>query len=322
MRGMRIDPEKEQQAIELYRQGLSEARVARKLGIYPKAVHRILVRHAEPRRSLSEAISIALTKYPKTDFSGNPTEQARILGFSEDCGLGYAGKHIHVQTSTTHPAQIKLFDETFGVYGHISRTPGYNKQFSIYQWQLQILLNRSFDFLIEYKDNPMVFLSKIAESGFEYYYIGGLAEAESCVGVYNYRGRIRATLLIANNNRELLEWSRDIIGGSVLRHNDGYNLQLRDEEAIEALRRLPLSHEEKAATKELILKYFGHKGIDSEPLSAYEELRRKIKQQVRLCTTEARLEYIRRHGQPHPNDPDQTIPKGLTPSRSLSFLSV
>lgn len=98
------------------------------------------------------------------------------------------------------------------------------------------------------------------------------------------------------------------IGGAITRDKDGYQLRLFDEEAIASLIRLLIAHEEKFAAKQIILQYVDNGGIGMEALRAYQELRRKIDQEVELCEVQARVEWIRRHGKPHSNDPDQTIP--------------
>jgi len=75
-------------------------------------------------------------------------------------------------------------------------------------------------------------------------------------------------------------------------------------------------HEEKTAARGLVLYYADKGGFGQEALTVYAMLRRKIDEEVRLCTLQARLEFISRHGRPHKDDPDQTIPKNsvLSPS--------
>lgn len=91
------------------------------------------------------------------------------------------------------------------------------------------------------------------------------------------------------------------------RNNNGHQLVVRGEEAVEALRILPIAHAEKVASKELILHHADGGSIGMEALSAYRDLRRRIDEEVRLYTMQARLEWIRRHGKPHQYDSDQTI---------------
>lgn len=113
----KIDETTKRRAIELYKdpeQKLSLRRVGKQLGICDASVRNILIRNNESRRSTSEANM----KYPKKDFSGDPKEQARIVGFLDDCDARYHRRQIHVHTSTTHPAQMKLFDGLFGGRAH------------------------------------------------------------------------------------------------------------------------------------------------------------------------------------------------------------
>lgn len=304
----RIDERKELKAIELYRQELSEAKVAGELGVSPSTVHQILVRQGEPRRTISEA----LMKYPKADFSDDLAEQARILGFMDDCGAQYSHKQVEVQTSTTHPAQMKLFNDIFGRYGHVGSAPVYSSRQSYYQWELWVFLNVSFDFLIDYKRSPLKFLHKIARNGYEIVGIGSLTDAEGWVGIDANNGYPRAGLYITNNNRQLLEFTRRTIGGDIYPINDSYQLQLNGEEAVEAIRILPITHLDKAPAKELVLHYADKGGIGLDALRDYWELRRRIDEEVRLCKMQARLEWIRRHGRPHTKDADQTMLSKLT----------
>lgn len=282
--------------------------MAKRLGIDYKTAWLILVRNDVQRRSRGRP-----EKYPKTDFRGDLAEQARMCGFINDCGAVYNGKQICVSTATTHPAQVKEFNDIFVEYGHIGWTPRFNKQFSLYYWQVYVYLRRpSFDFLVEYKKNQLKFLrAQISKNGTIYVYIGSLTDAEGCVGIHESHGYPIPVLGIANNNRQILEWTQGILGGGIGSNSEDNTLQLRlyGEQAVEALRKLPLTHEEKVAAKRLILRHYDDGGIELEALREYQELRRRIDDEVRLCRLEARLEWIRRHGRPRPDDPDQSIPQ-------------
>lgn len=301
----RINRETQWQAIEFYRHGLSERGVARELGVSPATVHYILVRHDEPRRTMSEA----KMKYPKEDFSDDPAELARIIGFLEDCGARPNRKQIHVATSTTHTAQISLFEDIFARYGHVNKTPGYNKQSSLYYWHVYVDLKRpSFDFVLEYKKNPMKLIAEIDENGCEYNHIGSLTDAEGWIGIADLNDCPKVILEIANNSRQLIDWTRRKLGGGISRTNDCYKLRLYDDQAVEALTKLPISHAEKISARELILRHWYDGGIGLPALWEYQALRRRIDMEVRLCSVQARLEWIKRHGKPHRHDPDKTMP--------------
>lgn len=300
----RIDEEKQRQIIELYRQRPSLRKVGQELGISYETVRCVLIRNDEPRRIVGGP-----EKYPKTDFSGDPAEQTRLVGFVVgDCSVSNHGKQIQVQAGSTHPAQLKLFDGHFERHGHVGTTPFYNKLHSLYEWQRTIILNDSFEFLIEYKENPMKFLCKIAENGYEHFYNGSLTDTEGWVGIGIDRGKARVVLSISNNNKQLLEFTKRTLGGHVSRIGTGYQLRLYRQEAVEAIRKLPIMHDEKAASKELILRHYDNGDIGLQALREYRELRHRIDEEVRLCTLQARVEWIRRHGRPHKDDPDQTIP--------------
>lgn len=304
LRCTRTDRETDRKVIEFYRQKLSPRRVGQELGISVSCVRSILIRNNEPRRTLSEACM----KYPKKNFSDDPTEKARMIGFMEDCSAAPHYRQTRVETTTSHPAQLKLFDELFGGYGHVGRLPGYNKQCSVYEWHTYVLLDRSFYFLLEYKKKPMRLLAEIVTSGYEMIRIGSFGDAESWIGIKLNNGSPQAVLSITNNSRQLLAWTKRTIGGRINLDKRVYQLVLRGYKAVQVLRRLPLNHEEKVASSELILHYADNGGIGAEALIAYQKLRRKIDEEVWLCTMQARLEWIRRHGKAHPKDPDQSMP--------------
>lgn len=122
-------------------------------------------------------------------------------------------------------------------------------------------------------------------------------------------GRTSQNVAYYINNRQLLEWAQKSIGVSIGIDHDSYQLVLRGKGAVEAIRKLPLMHEEKVAAKKLILRRYDNGGIGLEALRDYREHRRRIIEEVRLCTLQARLEFIRKHSRPHRYDPDQTIPR-------------
>lgn len=176
----------------------------------------------------------------------------------------------------------------------------------MYQWRVWIDLNGSFDFLLEYKRTPTKFLAEIAEGDYEIVRIASLADAEGWVGIELNKGRPQPALTISNNSVELLELTQRTIGGCMNRSKGCHQLVLRREEAVEALRRLPIMHAEKAAAKELILRHHDNGGIGLEALKEYKEFRHTVDEEVRLCMLQARLDWIWKHDGPHRYDPDRT----------------
>lgn len=295
---------------------LSLRTVGKLLGISHQTALQILVRNGRPRRSISEARMI----YSKTNFSGAPAEQARHIGFVEDCGVRHLGKQIRIETGSTHPAFLQLFRQNYGKHSHVGMYSSYNKQFALYKWQVYVDLNSSFEFLPEYKKNPLKFLHTfVYENRQIYVYLGSLTDAEGQVGITLSNGHPRAVLAIYNNNRSLLEWTQETIGGHIYPVRSIYTLQLHGEAAAEALRKLHLTHAEKVAARDLILHYADNGGIGMEALMAYKTLRRRVDEDVRLCTLQARLDWITRHGKPHKDDPDHTFPTELPLSSSFFY---
>lgn len=264
-------------------------------------------------------------RYAKTNFSCDPEEQARIVSFSEDCAVSRHYNQLQVSTSSAHPAQHRLTEATFGKYGHVARTSTFNETQLQYQWQSWVLLNHTFDFILDYKKHRLKFLREIAGNGYEFVRIASLTDTEGWVGISNHLNVYQqANLTIANSDRPLLAWTRKTLGGTLYRSNRVYLLHLARKEAIEALLKLSLCHEERVAAKELILRHHNNGGIRLPALREYKALRRKIDEEVQLCSMQARLDWITRHGRPHPLDPDQTIPRDstLSPSLYLSNLNL
>lgn len=254
----RIDEDMQRRVIELYTddpQELSIRKVAGLLGISYQSARNILIRNNVKRRSVG-----GHEKYLKTDFSGDLSEQARILGFTEDCAAKRVYRQLELRTSSTHPSQIELFYDIFRLYGHVGRTTNYNSRHSLYQWQTWVYLNPTFYFVIEYKNDRVRFLSEITKSTHFYDYVAGLTDSEGHVGIHDINGHPTIILSIGNKYRPLLEWTRGIVGGAIYANENCYQLVLRDEEATEALQRLPICHEEKVAAKELILYYANNRG--------------------------------------------------------------
>lgn len=162
---------------------------------------------------------------------------------------------------------------------------------------------------MDYKEDPIPFLSKIAGNGLQCTYVAALVDTEGCVGIYGDDKYQISVVNISNKNRKLLDWAQGILGGSISHSNTVYQLQLWGEEAIDVLRKLPLSHQEKVSARDLILHHADYGGIRVEALGEFRRLRRRIDEEVRSCTMLARLDWIRRHGRPHPKDPDQTSPE-------------
>jgi hypothetical protein len=47
-------------------------------------------------------------------------------------------------------------------------------------------------------------------------YLAGLIDADGSIGIYRNRNRYKPTVSVSNNNREVLEWCRNLIGKGAL----------------------------------------------------------------------------------------------------------
>ena len=75
-------------------------------------------------RDKVEAQIKAVTKHPKTQFSGDPLEKAYLIGFTwGDCDVVMHGRAVRVRTSTTHPLMANLFASLFSRYGFVHEHP-------------------------------------------------------------------------------------------------------------------------------------------------------------------------------------------------------
>src|SRR5712692_747596 len=90
-------------------------------------------------------------KYERKPFDGTDEDKAYLLGLRHgDLSASRPfGDATRVSTSTTHPAMAKLFTELFSPYGHVYQHPRYKKDTSSYEWNLQTILDGSFDFLLQ-----------------------------------------------------------------------------------------------------------------------------------------------------------------------------
>lgn len=309
MRGIRTDEETEGKAIELYTiQRLAPLKVGEELGIGEGTVRRILARKNVQMRTKSEA----MTRFPKKNFSNSPEETAAMVATVEDCAVGRHFNLIRIRTSSTHLPIIDMFTLVFGNYGHIHVWPRYHNRTGAfpYAWTVDVLLNSSFEFLLDYNRDPVIYLEENLDPKHYMVYDAYLLCSEGSIQICVQKNFYFYPLFtIANNNRRLLEWEQNRLGGFSTDYNGAHNLVIFGNDAVEILRRLHLVHEEKIAARQLVLYYADSGGFTLESLEAYRSLRRRIDEEVRLWTWQARLEYVRRKGKPHPKDPDQTVPQ-------------
>ena len=147
---------------------MSSIKMGKLFNVSSSTIRKWLKKYKISIRNRSEAC----IKHPRFPFSGNDFEKEYLIGFC--AGDVYVYKEYHtivVQTTTTHPAMIKLFSNLFSKYGHFGKYPGRNK--IGYQWHLYSKLDESFEFLLDKK-------LKVPKDKLFYSFLAGYSDAEGC----------------------------------------------------------------------------------------------------------------------------------------------
>ena len=162
-------------------------------------------------------------KYERKPFDGTDEDKAYLLGLRHgDLSVSIPWKGVvRVSTSTTHPAMADLFRSLFAPYGHVYQHPRYKKDTQTYEWNLQVILDYSFSFLLqrftEVKDWVQASESRTIA------YLSGFLDAEGSILVTrNVKGGIVVFVDYFNENKGLLEW----IEARALRFGLGCSLRI------------------------------------------------------------------------------------------------
>lgn len=149
--------------INLYvKQHLTQSAIAKKIGHSLFGIQYLMNKYKIKPRSYS----IANTKYPKYDFSGSEQEKAYLIGFRlGDLNVSKVHELIQVRCSTSIKGQVDLIQNLLDRYGHVHIWKAKRGT-----WEIVILLNQTFSFLLPKRDNieewvssnPKLFLSFLA----------------------------------------------------------------------------------------------------------------------------------------------------------------
>jgi len=142
--------------------------------------------------------SDARMKYPKQDFIENSLERAYILGFRLGDLNSYKTKKssdlIVIRCHTTQLVQVKLMEQLFSPYGHVSITK------SIYGYTVNCFLNKTFAFLLpKHKKAPLYVRKSIARA---WAFTAGYVDAEGYFGLNQSKARFK----IDSYDVEILNW--------------------------------------------------------------------------------------------------------------------
>jgi len=283
--------------------------LARQLGIQPRDFE-------EARLA---GIHKKVRKYERKPFDGTDEEKAYLLGLRHgDLSVfNPFGDAIRVSVSTTHPAMAQLFTKLFSPYGHVYQHPRYKKDTKTYEWNLNAILDRSFDFLLQNFEQTT---SRIQESEASLIaYLSGLLDADGSIVVTNDQfGKVTLFLDFYNSNKRILEWIEQHVkrwgyfcslrinkkGGvrtkkyGIIHRTDYWQFSAYGMDRIqELIAKLQPRHSEKIQRQSLALSV--HKGQDYASIQHAVELFRAQKdQEVQNFVLQAQQEYEMKHNKP------------------------
>jgi len=255
-------------------------------------------------------------KHKRESFDGTDEDKAYMLGLKHGDLYAYSpfGDAVRVSTSSTHPALAELFAELFSPYGHVYQHPRYKKDTGTYEWNFQVILDKSFGFLLEPRDKCREWV--LNKESTMLAYLAGLIDAEGYIRPYANPRTVAIEVSIWNTDTDLLEFVYKCLkrlgyrpvepylskppgeassGFHIARKKAEWRLLLaRFEEAQSLLRRLPLRHREKVALKETALSVA--KGDLFEKIAdKVSSFRKSFKEESLQSTIEAEYEFLKRH---------------------------
>jgi hypothetical protein len=273
----------------------------------------------EPRpfeESRLKEITENLRKYERKPFDGTDEDKAYLLGVSHGDFhiMRPFGDAVRVSTGTTHPAMVELFEDLFVRYGHVSVYPRYKRDTNSYEWNIQVILDSSFEFLLQTREARRGWVE--AKDSTMLAYLAGLLDAEGTIGFSPNPRTIGITVGIWNTDTGLLGFAYECLNklghrpiqpylsGAPGGVSSGFHIPKRKaewrvlvarfEEVQSLLRRLPLRHREKLARREIALSVA--KGDPYEKVAeSVSSLLKAIKKEVHEYTRQAELEYLRMH---------------------------
>jgi LAGLIDADG DNA endonuclease family protein len=278
----------------------------KKLGIKPRPF----------KEARLKAIHEKVRKYERKPFDGTDEDKAYMLGLKHGDLYAYNpfGDAVRVSTSTTHPALANLFTDLFGQYGHVSKHPRYKKDTGTYEWNIQAILDKSFEFLLEPRDRCREWV--LSKESTRLAYLAGLIDAEGHIRLHANPKTIGIEVSIWNTDTGLLEFAYKCLkqlgymplepylsqpaggvssGFHIARRKAEWRVLLaRFEETQSLLRRLPLKHQEKVAKEEVALSIA--KGDLYEKIAErLSFLKKAFHDETDRYTKQAEAEFLERH---------------------------
>lgn len=258
-------------------------------------------------------------KYERRPFDGSDEDKAYMLGLRHGDLTVYRpwNEAVRLSTSSTHPAMVQLFRTQFEPYGHVYQHPRYKKDTKTYEWNLCVILDDSFSFLLQEFAQVRDWLT--ASESRVLAYLSGFLDAEGSILVTrNSRGGIVTFVDFFNEDRLILEWIQDQakkmgMGCSIrmnkpigrgktgfhLNHNKEYwQLSIFSAHGIIGfIRQLEPRHPEKVQRRLIALQTVGMSKYD-EVVGTILRLRTNIKEDVAQFVRLAETTYLKTHSRP------------------------
>jgi len=286
-------------------------RILKMLGITSNLYYWCLKLHVPVRRHRD-----AVTVHPTRDFDGDKHEMMYLCGLIEDYNVyRRSSNRIRAQSGSTHPGFIRLTHSVFEKWGHVTETPCFSKTWQNYYMHVTVALNKTFDFLIYYKENRIDFLDNNVKGDTIYDFVSGLIDSEGSLNVVVDDNRTYVTVKISNTNEDIISWLKEKIGGyKSTRTNNGDNLVVSGrckslhtliisyDNAINLLKKIRPRHPEKVLKMHVILHTLYDLRKAREQLML---LNQEIDKEIKSYQSYIRQKYIERHGSPHPLDPNK-----------------
>lgn len=120
-------------------------------------------------------------KYERRPFDGSDEDKAYMLGLRHGDLTVYKpwSGVVRVSTSSTHPAMVRLFRTLFEPYGHVYQHPRYKKDTKTYEWNISVILDDSFSFLLQGFSEVKGWLTK--SNSMVLAYLSGFLDAEGSI---------------------------------------------------------------------------------------------------------------------------------------------
>ena len=298
----------------------SQLKIGRLFNVQRQTVSRWLKRLNIPLRRRVDVVSEALIKYKRTSFSNNLSEKAYLMGLRYgDISTQKHGRQIRIYVSTTHPAMLQLFNNSFKKYGKVNYYPKFNRGRKIYQWCVYVDLDKSFNFLLNKTSNIPRWI--INDDQLFFAFLSGYFDSEGCLSIYYHQkdkyGNIQwiikssdkiILITIVQKLRELgfnIQYPKlDKKAGTNKKNNnknvgfpykkDYWVIQTGiKSQVFSIINKMDLRHEEKIAKNRL-----SQMLVQSNWKNAIEKiilLRNQIKDDVKDCMEEARIHYNKTH---------------------------